>query len=163
MSTTLARRLSRLEHSVAADQIRRWATAVVTLRATMDPGHARQAADWLNRHVVGQQWGPHVASPNHVCPRCVDRFQPPALARAVWLMLIDHLTTGAPVALPPNVAAVYLNDPDAYPANPCGACGYLLPMRSQVRPDGTYRHIASYDGECPACGRDSRTDVEGSA
>jgi hypothetical protein len=59
------------------------------------------------------------------------------------------MASGAPVALPPEVAEVYLNDPDAYPTYGCDGCGYLMPTRSRPRADGTYRHIAWYLGECP--------------
>ena len=55
---------------------------------------------------------------------------------------------------------MYRSDPDAYPVRGCTGCGYLLPMRSRLRSDGTYRHIAPYDGDCPACGRDSHIDYE---
>jgi hypothetical protein len=75
-------------------------------------------------------------------------------------MLLEHLATGAPVAMPPNVAEVYLNDPRAYPADPCEACGYLLPTRSTLRADGTYRHLARYLGVCPVCGRDNHPQDE---
>ena len=121
----------------------------------MDAEHARLVATWLREHVNGKRYGPHVDGPNHVCPRCIDRLDPPALARAVWFMLLEHLVTGAPVAMPPNVAEVYMNDPDAYPTNRCEGCGYLLPTRSKIRADGSYQHIARYLGECPVCGLDN--------
>ena len=118
-------------------------------------------ATWLREHIKGKRYGPHVDRPDHVCPRCIDRLDPPALARAVWFMLLGHLASGAPVAMPPNVAEIYFNDPQAYPANRCDGCGYLLPTRSTLRSDGTYRHIATYDGVCPVCGRDRREESEG--
>jgi hypothetical protein len=165
VTATLARRLGKIEATARVRLQGRFDAAVAQLRATMDPEHGRQVADWLRANIEGKQLGPCTGdAQTHVCPRCLDRLHPPALARAVWLMLLDHvLTSGAPVAMPPIVAEVYLADPDAYPANPCGGCGYLLPTRSTVRPDGTYRHLAWYMGECPVCGLDNHPEEEASA
>jgi hypothetical protein len=160
MSTALARRLGKIEGFVRADQERRWQAGVEQLRATMDPAHARMAGDWLCANVTGKQIGSHVESPNHICPQCIDRFDPPVLARAVWFLLVEHLVSGAPVALPPDVAEIYLNDPDAFPTTPCEGCGYLLPTQSKLRPDGTYRHIGWYLGACPVCGLDNHPERE---
>jgi hypothetical protein len=146
----------------AEEQQRRWRAAVDRIRETMNPEHARLVAGWLSKHMDGKRQGPHVDSPDHVCPRCIDRLDPPALARAVWFMLIDCLMTGAPVAMPPNVAEVYLHDSQAYPASPCDGCGYLLPTQSTIRPDGGYRHIGVYLGECPVCGANTNSDEESS-
>ena len=155
MTATLARRLGALEATARQDLERRWMAAVDRMRETMDPEHARLVATWLREQVNGKPYGPHVDTPSHVCPRCIDRLDPPALARAVWFMLLDHLTTGAPVAMPPHVAEVYLNDPRAVPSNPCKGCGYLMPAQSTIRPDGTYRHRGWYLGVCPVCGLDN--------
>jgi hypothetical protein len=151
---TLARRLDALEDAARRDTERRWRAAIDRLRETMDPEHASGVAAWLRQHVEGKRWGAHADGPDHVCPRCIDRLAPPALARGVWLMLIDHLTSGAPVAMPTSVAEVYLSDPHAYPANACEGCGYRLPTRSRVGPDGAYRHLAVYHAVCPVCGSD---------
>ena len=153
--TTLARRLGVLEAAVRRDAEQRWQVAVIAIRETMDREHARLVATWLREHLDGKHHGPCVDRPNHVCPRCIDRLDPPALARAVWFILVEHLVNGAPVAMPPNVAEVYLNDPQAYPADRCDGCGYLLPTRSTFRADGSYRHIARYLGACPVCGLDN--------
>jgi hypothetical protein len=163
VTATLARRLGALEATARQDLEGRWIAAVDRMRETMAPEHARLVATWLREQVNGKQYGPHVDSPNHVCPRCIDRLDPPALARAVWFMLLDHLTSGALVAMPPNVAGVYLNDPQAYPADRCEECGYLLPARSKIRPDGSYRHMARYLGACPVCGLDTPPEVQGDA
>ena len=158
MTVALARRVGILEASVRQGAERRWNAAVDRMRETMDPEHARLVADWLRQHVNGKRHGPHVDAPDHVCPRCIDRLSPPALARAVWFMLLDHMTSGEPVAMPPNVAEVYLSDPQAYPANPCEGCGYLLPAQARLRPDGSYRHVGLYLGACPVCGLDNHPE-----
>ena len=160
MIVTLARRVDRLEDVARRALGGRWHVAVERMRETMDPEHARLVATWLREHVNGKQYGPHIDSPTHVCQRCIDRLDPPALARAVWFMLLDHLATGSPVAMPPNVAEVYLNDPEAYPADRCEGCDYLLPTRSKIRPDGSYRRIARYLGTCPVCGLDNDHEDE---
>jgi hypothetical protein len=163
VTATLARRLVKVEATARARLQVRFDAAVARLRATMDPEHARLAADWLQQHVANTRLGPCTggADPRHVCPRCLERFHPPALARAVWFQLLAHVASGVPVALPPDVAEIYLGDPDAYPANACEGCGYLMPMRTRLRADGTYRHIASYLGACPVCGRDNHPEEEG--
>jgi hypothetical protein len=162
MPGTLTRRLDRLEAAAADALQQRWRAAVATMRTTLDPDHGRMVADWLREHVDGKRHGgPCDGDPGHVCPRCIDRLNPPPLARGVWLMLLDSvLRSGAPVAMPPDVAEVYLGDPHAYPANPCSGCGYLLPTRSTLRPDGSYRHIGLYSGVCPSCGLDDRSEKE---
>jgi hypothetical protein len=161
MSALLAKRLVRLEASAREDAERRWAVAVETLKATLMPEHATLITDWLRGPGAATRGGHHGHAGGHVCNRCILDSDPPALVRAALLMLLDHvLTSGAPVALPPHVAAVYQADPDAYPTNPCEGCGYLLPTRTKLRPDGTYRHVAWYTGTCPVCGRDGREGSE---
>jgi hypothetical protein len=151
----LARRLAALEASAREDQERRWAAAVEALRVTLDPEHARMIADWVSGPDAAARGDGHGHGRQRVCRRCVLDSDPPPLVRAVFLMLVDSLASGAPVAMPADVAAIYLADPDAYPANPCKGCGYPLPTRSRVLPDGNYRHIGAYDGACPVCGHDN--------
>jgi hypothetical protein len=160
MTSTLTRRLEKLETVTRATSTARWHAAVEQIRSTMDPEHVQLVADWLRANVDGKRLGPCTGDPDtHVCPRCIDRLHPPALARAVWFVLVNHMTTGDPVTMPPNVAQVYLDDPNAYPANPCEGCGYLLPTRSRIRPDGTYKHIAVYVGICPVCEHDNHSEA----
>ena len=163
MSTALARRLAKLEAQSKQQHVRRWHAAIDRLVATMDPEHAQFVHDWLEEHINGKLLGgPCDDGQRHVCPQCVDRLNPPALPRAVWLMLLDHtFGSGAPVAMPPEVADIYLNDPDAYPLDPCEGCGYLMPMRCTFSPDGRYRPLATYVGACPVCGQESQPNEEG--
>ena len=158
MTVALGRRVRKLEVATAAAQDARWHAAVTQIRSTMDPDHCRLVADWLRANVDGKRLGPCTGDPDHVFPRCLQRLHPPSLARAVWFWLLHHMMTGAPVAMPPNVAEVYLNDPDAYPTNPCDGCGYLLPTQSKIRSNGTYRHVAAYVGTCPVCEHDDHPE-----
>jgi hypothetical protein len=158
---TLAKRLGAIEATARQDTERCWEAAVESLKATLAPEHAQLIAGWLRGPDARVRGADHGHGHGRVCTRCILDCDPPPLVRAALLMLIDSaVTSGAPVALPPHVAEVYLTDPQAYPTNPCEGCGYLLPTRSKIRQDGTYRHIAGYVGECPACGLDNH-DEEG--
>jgi hypothetical protein len=93
----------------------------------------------------------------------LERYESPALVRAVWLLMSEHMATGAPLTLIPELAEVYRSNTNAFPAHPCGGCGYLLPTRARLRPDGTYMFLRGvYVGICPVCERDIRPDVEAS-
>jgi hypothetical protein len=148
----LGRRVGLLEGAVRQVLQRQFGAAVVQLRETMAPEHARLVAGWLRDHGLGDRRGSQSGHPghpctpqqNHACADCIDRLDPPALVRAVWVMLFEHVERGAPVALPPEVTQVYLDHPDAVAASPCVDCRYLLPARG--------RHLA-YAGKCPICGR----------
>jgi hypothetical protein len=89
------------------------------------------------------------------------RLRPPALVKAAWLLMDNHVRTGAPVSLAPEVAEVYLADPDAWPLAPCEGCRYPLPMRGTVHPDGSFGDVAYYLGRCPVCGLDNHPEEEG--
>ena len=162
MTPALARRLDRVESAARVDFERRWAAANGALRRSLAPEHLALIRGWFS-----QDPAPDAATcpsgrdhrPPQFCGRCIDTVRPPALVRAMWDIVVDHITTGSPVALPPEVARIYVDDPDAMPARACAGCGYLLPMRAKVRPDGTYRYLASYEGMCPVCGRDTRDDA----
>ncbi len=115
----------------------------------MAPEHVALFREWMTAHCGGQTIP---TLPREPWPALLARLQPPALVRAVWVLMAEHMATGAPVTLPPEVADVYLSDSNAWPANPCAGCHYLLPTRSTIRPDGRYHHIAVYEGTCPVCG-----------
>jgi hypothetical protein len=156
-TASLARRLDRAEAAARADFERRWKDAACALvrglsseqRAVIDAWHARPTPPGAARCVNG-----HV-SPNF-CDRCIVGVRPPALLRALWDITVSHVTSGTAAVLPPEVAQIYIDDPDAVPARSCVSCGYLLPMRAKVRLDGTYRFLASYEGACPVCEHDTR-------
>jgi hypothetical protein len=161
MTTTLGRRVGLLEGAVQRELRRQCGAAVVRLRETMAPEHARQVVSWMRGHGLGERRGgdpghpshPCTARPNHACAACIDRMGPPALVRAVWVLIFEHLGHGAPVALSPDVARVYLEHPDAAPGRPCSGCGYRLPARGGR---------LAYAGACPVCGaRTTRSATPG--
>jgi hypothetical protein len=149
--STLGRRVGLLEGAVQEGTRRQFGAAIVRLRETMAPEHARLVVSWLRVRGLGdrreddpgRRSHPCTGQPNHACAACIDRLDPPALVRAAWVLIFEYLRHGAPVALPPEVARVYLEHPDAAPAAPCAGCGYRLPARGG-RP--------AYTGACPVCG-----------
>lgn len=151
MPATLTRRLEKLEAAQRAAMQQRFDDAVEALGRTMAPEHREVIADWM-RERFGVTFRLPGGGPWYAI---LEEHQPPALVRAAWLLVAEHLQNRAPVSLAPSVAEVYLNDPAAYPTNACESCRYLLPTRSRIRPDGTYRHIGWYTGSCPACGLDN--------
>lgn len=160
--STLARRVGVLETSLQDDFKRRWVAAIEALKETLAPEHARLIADWMRGAAARPRGQDHGHDHGHdrvrVCKRCILETDPPALVRAALIMLLHYVQGGAPVALPPHVAEVYLADPDAFPTLACEDCGYLMPTRGRLRPDGSFRHIAGYVGECPVCGRDTNPE-----
>jgi hypothetical protein len=161
VTATLEGRLDRAAAAARVNFDRRWKAANDTLFRALTPEHRRIIADWFAGSPPLD--GPpcpfqHRPSP-HFCDRCIDSVNPPALIKAMWRMVVAHVMTGAPVALPPEVAQIYVDDPDAVPARPCDRCGYLLPMRAKLRADRTYRFLASYDGPCPVCETDTGDDA----
>ena len=64
------------------------------------------------------------------------------------------------LGLPPNVADVYVNDPDAFPAQPCEGCDYLLPMQSKLRAEmpGVDNHRRAWLARGRPCQRPVRAN-----
>ena len=125
----------------------------------MTSEHRALVASWMREHApeVGT-----IPTPGESWSALFERLRPPALVRAAWLLVAHHAATGLSVALPPSIAEAYLSDPDAYPVDGCEGCGYLLPARASVQPDGSYRLLPGwYMGICPVCERDNHTE-EGS-
>jgi hypothetical protein len=150
---TVARRLERLEAVHQAEERRRVAAAVAAIGRTMAPEHVGLVQAWLRDHCGGKLAPTRM--PGESWYALFERLEPPSIVRALWLLLAHHAHQGTPISLEPSVAEVYRNDPEALPTNPCEGCGYLLPTRTRLRPDGTYRHVAWYMGECPVCGCDN--------
>jgi hypothetical protein len=157
---TVATRLERLETAQRAADRQRRNAGIRQLGQTMAPEHIRFVQDWMREHL---------GSPDAVIARqgesiyaTLTRLRPPALVRASWLMIDDHVRNDTPVSLAPAVAEVYLVDPAAYPADRCDGCGYLLPLRGTVRPDGSFHHVVWYLGACPVCGLDNHPEEDAS-
>jgi hypothetical protein len=160
MPATVARRLEKIEAAYRADEERRHAAGVRAMGATMAPEHIKLIQTWMHEHCGGHVL---VRLPGESWYDILQRLQPPALVRASWLLMAHHMADGTPASLAPAVAEVYLADPDAYPTNACDECGYLLPTQSRLRPDGSYRQIGRYMGECPVCGNDNHPKEEESS
>jgi hypothetical protein len=154
---TVARRLEKLEAVRRAEEQVRHDAAIRAMGATMAPEHITLIQDWMREHCGGLSL---TRLPGESWYDILERLKPPALVRAAWLLTQYCVTDGMPASLAPSVAEVYLADPDAYPANVCDGCGYLLPTKSKLRPDGSYRQIGWYMGECPVCGNDNHPQKE---
>lgn len=152
MTSALTKRLEKLEapHRAASD--RRWRAGMDGLLDSMSDEHRTSFWAWMDEQCGGRRI---LVYPGEATADVLFRLDPPALVRAVWLLMFQYMHGEPRPVLPPNVADVYLFDPKAFPANPCEECGYLLPMQSKLRADGTYHHLRLYEGECPACGRDN--------
>jgi hypothetical protein len=157
VATTLARRLEKLEATAQHAAQQRWREALRQLYGTMAPKHIALFREWMQQCCGGQMIP---IRSGETWPSLLARLQLSALVRAAWVLMSHHMVVGAPVALPAQVAKVYLQDPDAWPTNACAGCHYLLPTRSTLRRDGSFDHIATYEGECPFCGLDNHPQEE---
>jgi len=144
---SLTRRVGRVEQATHADMQKRYRAALNRTYDTLELEHRQQLAAWFAQREPCPSG--HLAK--YLCQRCIDEGLPPTLLRAIWVMLAGHLKTGAPVGMWGPVARVYASNPDAWPANPCESCGYLLPMQARLRADRTYRFLGTYEGQCPSC------------
>jgi hypothetical protein len=157
MTSVLARRVEKLTAAQRSADHQRWQAGIDRLLDSMSTEHRESFWAWMDEHCAGRRIP---ALPGERPVETILRLQPPALVRAVWILMLEYQTGGATPVIPPDVADVYLSDPDAYPANYCEGCRYLMPARSKLRADGSYRHLALYEGECPACGRDNHQEDE---
>jgi hypothetical protein len=155
---TLTTRLERLEAAQRTIHQERHNAGMQALGRTMDPEHVRLVQDWMRERLGGLK--ARIALPGESPYATFARLGPPALVRAVWLLLDAQVRTGCPVSLAPQVAEVYLADPDAWPMAPCEGCQYPLPMRGNVHPDGSFSDVAYYLGTCPVCGLDNYPEEE---
>jgi hypothetical protein len=154
----LVTRLERLEAARRVADKARHDAAVRELGRTMTADHIRLVQDWMREHFGSLE--ARIALRGESPAATLARLRPPTLVRAVWLLLDAHLRTGCPVSFSPDVAEVYLTDPDAYPADPCAGCGYPLPIHGTLRPDGSFRDVAWYVGACPVCGHTTDPEEE---
>jgi hypothetical protein len=160
VSAGLARRLSRLEMVAAADAGRRWHAAMRVLGATMTPEHIALVRAWDARPEVRADFTAHPRDPLLVR---ILRLDPPALVRAVTLMVTWHVLDGTPLSFPDYVAEVYVRDPDAIPGLACDRCGYYMPVRGRLLPTGQIAYgEEGYFGPCPVCSgyRNGQADRE---
>ena len=149
---SLPRRVAVLEKAARAETEGWFSEALHALAATMAPEHLRVVSEWQQRPDVRADFRAHPRDP---WPAREARLAPPALVRAAWRLLIRHLERGTPVALPPAVAQIYLDDPDAWPCNECTGCGYLAPVRIRWTRSGRPEVVLTYLEECPACDADA--------
>jgi hypothetical protein len=152
VGTALTRRLDKLEAARRGADHQRWQVGIDRLLGSMSAEHRESLWAWMDTHCAGRRVSWY---PGETTADVLFRLHPPALIRAVWLLMFEYMGGGTAPLLPPNVGDVYVGDPLAFPANPCDGCGYLLPTQTQLRADGTYRHLGAYEGECPVCGRDN--------
>jgi hypothetical protein len=145
-----ARQLVMPDHPLNVEWLteRRMRHAVDDLRDSMLPEHVELVHHWTNHHVGDGR----LVDPGESWYARLERWQPPALVRAVWLLIAHHVETRLSVSLAPGVAEVYLSDADAWPVRPCVGCGYPMPGRAKLRPDSTYEHVGDISlGACPIC------------
>jgi hypothetical protein len=149
-------RVKRLEADQREHDRARWNAGIDTLHRSMDREHVAFFQDWMRERLGSVK--ARIALPGESPYDTLVRLKPPALVRAVWLLLDAHVRDGCPVSLAPGVAEVYLADPDAWPMSPCDGCRYPLPMRGRVHPDGSFSDVAYYLGVCPVCGCDNQLE-----
>jgi hypothetical protein len=123
--------------------------AVEDLSESLAPVHLAVLQAWFETHVVD---GEPVARPGETVYALLDRLKPPALVRAWWALISHHVETNASVSLTPDIAQIYVTDPDAIPARECDGCRYLLPIKGRLRPDGSIERLDDYAVTCPICG-----------
>ena len=146
--TALARRLEKLERAAREAELRRQKAAGAALLATMSPEHVAIGRAWHTPEVCAD-WLDH---PDDHWDLRARRLDPPSLVRAMYELLHYHLGTGAPLTLPPEVARVYLDDPDAWARDDCEGCGYLAPVRCRRTGRGWLDPLLHYFPRCPLCG-----------
>ena len=158
MTTTLTRRLDRAEEIASERHRQRWDNAIRTLLGTLASEHRRFLFDWMGSSEARAVFERHGHIGSQCCFACLLDAGAPALVRAVWMILLEHMHTGSPVALPPPVADIYLGDPDAVPMAGC-TCQYRLPARARIRRVGlaiSIRYLGVYESICPVCGDAAR-------
>jgi hypothetical protein len=63
-----------------------------------------------------------------------------------------HIQKGLPLALPPAVAQMYLDDPGSIAIHDCEDCGYEVPIGCALPHISPPKPVTSYFDRCPLCG-----------
>ena len=142
----LAGRVRRLEPKIAADLARCQRDVQGALLATMTPEHVEVLRTWYA--TARAAWE---ASPREMLWRKLLRLEVPALPRAMCILIACHFETGGPLDLRPEVAEVYLADPDAWPLDRCADCGYLWPVQCEPLGRWGLEVVGRYTRRCFLC------------
>ena len=112
-------------------------TALRKLLATMDQKHARIVVNEVTSlHEPSIEGG--------------TRFGDLTVAAIQYVE--GHIQEGLPLALPPAVAQVYLNDPNSIAIHDCEDCGYEVPIGCALSNTSPPKPVRSYFERCPLCG-----------
>ena len=150
MAAVAKRRIARLEHGAAARYWQRWRAAERTLFESMAPEHRSVVGTWNELPDVRRVFdGPPI--PLSVALARLEAAPPP-LVRATFEMILWTANTGAPLHLRPELAQVYVDDPDAWARDICVACGFLWPIRARSDGRGRLTVLSSYCARCQECG-----------
>ena len=150
MVTVATRRIARLEQTATARYWQRWRAAERTLFESMIPQHRNVLGAWNELPDVHHLYE---ASPSGIPYAVVlARLDPPAIVRAAFEMIAWAADTGAPLHLRPELAQVYLDDPDAWARDVCAACGFLWPIRARHLGQGRLTVLGTYTDHCQECG-----------
>ena len=112
-------------------------SALGKLLATMDQKHARIVVDDLAR----------LRDPTTACGA---RFGDLTMAAIQYAE--GHIQEGLPLALPPVVAQVYLDEPGLVAIHDCEDCGYEVPIGYAEPHPNPPKPVSRYFDRCPLCG-----------
>ena len=138
---SVIRRIRRLERALppkppprlATGDDQRWAATAATLLERMDPAHARVVREDLKR------------------ARSRDGHQPTGLTIAFIACAWHHLRENQPLALPLEVAAIYLSGKYSATVYDCEDCGYDLPVLWPDPNANPPTPLRVYFPRCPLC------------
>lgn len=124
----------RARQAVAQPRDERFAAAWQILLAGMTAEHAKLV---IEAYEVSRTWSPK-ASPDDAGARLLRRCEQ-AVSRALYAHWpYSEIPPKVLLAMPADVAEVYIEDPSALPLHDCEHCGYAVP----------HQHFSS----CPLCG-----------
>jgi hypothetical protein len=144
----LRARVDQLDRRIWILSRERWKDACAEIAQTMAKDHRALVEGWhtpmIRADFVRYPWDPWA--------RRRERLNPPRLVHALYEILEWGVRFGTPLALPPEVAQIYVDDPDAYARDDCEDCGYLAPLRARVTRVQNLIVIHRYFPSCPLCG-----------